>query len=111
MCDCALMGVPDRTAVEREQLVVCRFRTGSLGVAAPSGLDSTNPPTNRPNSFWGRLKLFFSPPRRDSVRAVCLPPGAWPLSRCSAFQERARGAVAGASRRPAHVDNEPFPQG
>jgi hypothetical protein len=54
-------------------LVVHRFRTGSLGLAAP---DSTNPPTRRPHSFWDRLKLFFTPTQRDSVRAVCMPPGA-----------------------------------
>jgi hypothetical protein len=60
-------------AVEGEQLVVHRFRTGSLGLAAP---DSTNPPTPRPHSFWVRLKLFFTPTQRDSVRAVCMPPGA-----------------------------------
>ena len=73
MCDCALMGVPNRMAVEGEQLVVHRFRTGSLGLAAP---DSTNPPKRRPHSFWVRLKLFFTPEQRDSVRAVCMPPGA-----------------------------------
>jgi len=73
MCDCALMGVPNRMAVEGEQLVVHRFRTGSLGLAGP---DSTNPPTRRPHSFWVRLKLFFTPTLRDSVRAVCMPPGA-----------------------------------
>jgi hypothetical protein len=73
MCDCALMGVPNRMAVEGEQLVVHRFRTGSLGLAAP---DSTDPPTRRSPSFWIRLKLFFTPAQRDSVRAVCIPPGA-----------------------------------
>jgi len=76
MCDCALMGVPNRMAVEGEQLVVHRFRTGSLGLAAPLGSDSTKPPTGRPNSCWVRLKLFFTPTQRDSVRAVCMPPGA-----------------------------------
>jgi len=76
MCDCALMGVPNRMAVEGEQLVVHRFRTGSLGLAAPFGSDSTNPPTGRPNSFWVRLKSFFTPPLPGSVRAVCMPPGA-----------------------------------
>jgi hypothetical protein len=76
MCDCALMGVPNRMAVEGEQLVVHRFRTGSPGLAAPLGLDSTNPPTGRPISFWVRLKLFFAPTQQDSVRAVCMPPGA-----------------------------------
>jgi hypothetical protein len=73
MCDCALMGVPNRMAVEGEQLVVRRFRTGSLGLGAP---DSTSAPTSPPRSFWVRLKLFFIPTQRDSVRAVCVPPGA-----------------------------------
>ncbi len=73
MCDCALMGVPNRIAVEGEQLVVHRFRNGLLGLAVP---DSTNPPTGRSNSFWVRLKLFFTPTLRDSVCAVCMPPGA-----------------------------------
>lgn len=73
MCDCALMGVPNRMAVEGEQLVVYRFRTGSLGLAAP---DSTKPSMRRPPSFWVRLKLFFTPTQRDSVHAVCMPPGA-----------------------------------
>jgi hypothetical protein len=73
MCDCALLGVPNRMAVEGEQLVVHRFRSGSLGLAAP---DSTSPPTRRRPSFWIRLKLFFTPAQRDSVRAVCIPPGA-----------------------------------
>jgi hypothetical protein len=76
MCDCALMGVPNRMAVEGEQLVVHRFRTGSLGLAAPLDLDSTNSPTGWRNSFWVRLKLVFAPAQRDSVRAVCMPPGA-----------------------------------
>ena len=73
MCDCALMGVPNRMAVEGEQLVVHRFRTGSLGLAAP---DSTDPPIRRPHSFWVRLKLFFTLAQPDSVCAVCMPPGA-----------------------------------
>ena len=54
-------------------MVVHRFRTGSLGLAAP---DSTKPSMRRPPSFWVRLKLFFTPTQRDSVHAVCMPPGA-----------------------------------
>ena len=73
MCDCALLGVPNRMAVEGEQLVVRRFRTGSLGLAAP---DSTKPTTGRPHSFWIRLKLFFTLAKPDFVCAVCMPPGA-----------------------------------
>jgi hypothetical protein len=76
MCDCSLMGVPIRRAVEGEQLVVHRFRTGSLGLAAPSGSEPAHPPTVRLNTFWARLKLIFKPPERHSVLAVCMPPGA-----------------------------------
>jgi hypothetical protein len=49
MCDCLLLGVPNRRAVEGEQLVVHRFRTGSL---------------------------FFNPSERPSARAVWMPAGA-----------------------------------
>src|SRR6266446_4589121 len=35
MCDYSLAGIPNRLAVEGEQLVVHRFSTGSLGLATP----------------------------------------------------------------------------
>src|SRR6266571_868147 len=53
MCDYYLAAVPNRLAVEGEQLVVHRFSTGSLGLASPcSSLLSKETP------------------------AVCIPPGA-----------------------------------
>ena len=53
MCDYSLAGVPNRLAVEGEQLVVHRFSTGSVGLASPcSQLLSKETP------------------------AVCIPPGA-----------------------------------
>ena len=53
MCDYSLAGVPNRLAVEGEQLVVHPFPTGSLGLASPcSQLLSKGTP------------------------AVCIPPGA-----------------------------------
>ena len=53
MCDYSLAGVPNRLAVEGEQLVVHRFSTGSVGLASPcSSLSSKETP------------------------AVCIPPGA-----------------------------------
>jgi len=53
MCDYSLAGIPNRLAVEGEQLVVHRFSTGSLGLASPcSSLLSKETP------------------------AVCIPPGA-----------------------------------
>jgi hypothetical protein len=63
-------------AVEGEQLVVHRFRAGSLGLAPLLELEPPNSRTEQLNRFWTRLKLFFNPPERHSVRAVCMPPGA-----------------------------------
>ena len=57
MCDYSLAHFPNRLAVENEQLVVHRFKTGTLGLA--------------PACF--SLKQIFSP---DSTPAVCVPPGA-----------------------------------
>lgn len=55
MCDYSLMGLPSRLAVEREELVVHRFSTGTVGLASPG--DLTTMPINR-------------------VPAVCIAPGA-----------------------------------
>ena len=48
MCDYSLYSLRNRLASEREQLVVHRFQTGSVGLASPS----------------------------DLMTAVCIPPGA-----------------------------------
>ena len=53
MCDYSLAGIPNRLAVEGEQLVVHRFSTDSLGLASPC-----------------------SPPLSKETPAVCIPPGA-----------------------------------
>jgi hypothetical protein len=57
MCDYSLAHFPNRLAVEGEQLVVHRFKTGTLGLAPACS----------------SLKQMFSP---DSMPAVCVPPGA-----------------------------------
>ena len=49
MCDYSLAGIPNRLAVEGEELAVHRFPTGSIGLASPSttyrcGLASRQPP-------------------------------------------------------------------
>jgi len=69
------MGVPNRLAVEGEQLVLHKFRTGSLGLASTLDVDLVSPPTERTRSFWARVNSFFNPPEQPSVRAVCIPPG------------------------------------
>ena len=53
MCDYSLAGIPNRLAVEGEQLVVHRFSTGSLGLASPC-----------------------PSPLSTGTPAVCIPPGA-----------------------------------
>jgi len=53
MCDYSLARIPNRLAVEGEQLVVHRFSTGSLGLASPC------------------LQPFSK-----ETHAVCIPPGA-----------------------------------
>ncbi len=55
MCDYSLASLPNRLAVEGEQLVVHRFETGAIGLA-PS---------------CAGLKQFFV-----RAPAVCIPPGA-----------------------------------
>jgi hypothetical protein len=57
MCDYSLAGIPNRLAAEGQELVVRRFRTGSIGLASPCASAS---------QWW----LFKQTP------AVCIPPGA-----------------------------------
>ena len=57
MCDYSLAGLPNRLAVEGDQLVVHRFSTGAMGLAP----------------LCPRLKQLLFP---SSTPAVCFPPGA-----------------------------------
>jgi len=56
MCDYSLAGIPNRLAVEGEELVVHRFPTGSIGLASPCASLSQ----------WSAKQNH----------AVCVPPGA-----------------------------------
>ena len=76
MCDYSLMAIPNRLAVEQEDLVAHRFPTGSMGLASPADLRRVAEPKEEPKSFWTAVKNFFSPPRTAPVPAVCIPPGA-----------------------------------
>ena len=73
MCDYSLMMMDNRLAVEGEELVAHRFRSGSTGLV--SLLDFTNWQVRRPRRLWHRLKdCFFSQTEPGPV--VCVPPGA-----------------------------------
>ncbi|HWB87479.1 MAG TPA: hypothetical protein VG675_25275 [Bryobacteraceae bacterium] len=75
MCDYSLMGVPNRLAQEGEELVIYRFQTGSLGLAAAADLQRSDSPVVPSRTFWAALKELFNP-KPDQVCAICIPPGA-----------------------------------
>ena len=78
MCDYSLMWVPNRLACEGEELVVCRFKTGSLGLA-PAG-HAVNP--SGTERIWGRARAILQILGAEFMRltqepvAACVPPGA-----------------------------------
>lgn len=78
MCDYSLCGLPTRLAAEGEELVVHRFRTGSIGLASPAELaESLRPQARRRRSLWEWIKNAFDEPGAGpSARAICIPPGA-----------------------------------
>ncbi len=81
MCDYSLHAVPNRLAVEGEELVTYRFPTSSIGLASPSDLDKMKcrqDTATAGKSWWAALRAWLNPPpmRADKVPAVCIPPGA-----------------------------------
>jgi hypothetical protein len=77
MCDYSLMGVPNRLANEGEELLVHRFRTGSIGLTGsriPSPL--TYPSRAPTGGFWTAIKKLFLDEEGEQAVAVCIPPGA-----------------------------------
>ena len=75
MCDYSLMGIPNRLAVEGEDLVAHTFPSGSVGFASPRDVCITNPLQAQPQGFWSALKNSFRPAKPNPVPAVCVPPG------------------------------------
>jgi hypothetical protein len=78
MCDYSLCGLPNRLALEGEELVSYRFRTGSIGLASPLDLIAARPsPSSRPQTFWQQIKrLLEGDTPSHPITAVCIPPGA-----------------------------------
>jgi len=76
MCDYSLGGLPNRLAVEGENLIVHRFPTNSIGLASQVDLQPKAREVSTLNlTLWQRIKDLFA---SDcvSVPAVCIPPGA-----------------------------------
>jgi hypothetical protein len=76
MCDYSLMEFPNRLAVEGEVLAVHRFRSGSLGLAAPQDCGEARRNLTVGKSFWKQVKDFLFLPEDPATVAVCIPPGA-----------------------------------
>jgi hypothetical protein len=80
MCEYSLHSVPNRLAVEGEQLVTYRFPTFTIGLASVAQIEAgpllqSRDETGR--SWWSVLKSWLSAPhQREDVVAVCIPPGA-----------------------------------
>ena len=78
MCDYSLMSIPNRLAVEGEDVVTYRFHSGSIGFASESDvrrMAGSNDP--RARGFWLSLRSYSTnSPLAEAVCAVCVLPGA-----------------------------------
>jgi len=78
MCDYSLCGIPNRLAVEGEELVVYKFSTGSMGLASIPDIQASvaaEQPKAR-KSLWTRMINLLRDQGQTRVPAVCVPPGA-----------------------------------
>lgn len=74
MCDYSLMMVPNRLAMEGEELVAHGFRCGTTGFVSCSDFAIWRA-ERQPKDRWRRLKAWFASPD-DPTPVVCIPPGA-----------------------------------
>jgi hypothetical protein len=74
MCDYSLHAIRNRLASDGERLVVHRFETGSIGLAADRSEIEPHPP-ERKQGFWRKLFMIGAESDRPDC-AVCIPPGA-----------------------------------
>jgi hypothetical protein len=79
MCDYSLHGLPNRLAIEGEQLVTHRFSTRSIGLASPRDIVATEyvqQQGDSRSSWLSVLKRCIPSRNKAVVPAVCIPPGA-----------------------------------
>src|SRR5258708_31422320 len=78
MCDYSLMSIPNRLAVEGEDVVTYRFHSGSIGFASESDvrrMAGSNDPRSR--GFWLSPRSYSTnSPLAEAGCAVCVPPRA-----------------------------------
>jgi hypothetical protein len=73
MCDYSLMMIPNRLAIEGEDLIAHRFKAGSTGMVSCCDFDKST--TRLKKGWWQRLRDTFSSESEPSP-VVCVPPGA-----------------------------------
>ena len=77
MCDYSLHGLPNRLAVQGEELVAHRFSTGAIGLASRAELRrGIGSATGRRRTLWSLIRTAILPKIAGEVAAVCVPPGA-----------------------------------
>src|SRR5690348_1131804 len=74
MCDYSLMMVPNRIAVEGEELVAHKLQSGTTGFVSGSDF-SIWKAERRSKSIWRRLAAWFAS-TAEPAPVVCIPPGA-----------------------------------
>lgn len=73
MCDYSLMMIPNRLAIEGEELVAHRFQSGSLGLV--SCFDYESWLNQRSRTIWQKFKAWCQSDG-EPAPVVCIPPGA-----------------------------------
>src|SRR3954454_7268757 len=77
MCDYSLHGLPNRLAVEGEELVTHRFSTGSMGLASMADVATAmklEVITGNRRPWWWTMRCWLDPSRAQAqVPAVCIP--------------------------------------
>ena len=78
MCDYSLQGLPNRLAIEGEELVVHRFTTGAIGLAPRKELEEIISSHNNGSrhTIWAAISAAIVSPHVQKAPAVCVPPGA-----------------------------------
>lgn len=77
MCDYSLGGLPNRLAAEGEELIVHRFPTHSIGLAAAADMQARISRAGSDLTIWQRIKSAFAGVFDcPEIPAICVPPGA-----------------------------------
>src|SRR5689334_18235168 len=74
MCDYSLHGVPNRLAVQDEDLMTFRFSTGCIGLVEAYVSERCRAKAMR--GPWTALRDYYFQRPENVIHAVCVPPGA-----------------------------------